>query len=45
MRWTFDYSASPMRVMGPLMGPMIRRTFSKRPAQLAAGLQRGPSAA
>src|SRR5436190_11985815 len=28
----------PMRLMGPLMGPMIRRTFSKRPAQLAAGL-------
>ena len=28
----------PMRVMGQLMGPMIRRTFSKRPAQLEAGL-------
>jgi hypothetical protein len=30
----------PMRLMGPLMGPMIRRTFSQRPAQLEAGLQK-----
>jgi uncharacterized protein YndB with AHSA1/START domain len=28
----------PMRLIGPLMGPMIRRTFSHRPAQLEAGL-------
>jgi uncharacterized protein YndB with AHSA1/START domain len=28
----------PMRLMGPLMGPMIKRTFSKRPAQLASGV-------
>ncbi len=27
-----------MRLMGPFMGPMMRRTFSKRPAQLAAGV-------
>jgi hypothetical protein len=27
-----------MRLMGPLVGPMIRRTFSQRPAQLEAGL-------
>ena len=27
------------KLMGPLMGPMIRRTFSKRPEQLAAGLR------
>jgi hypothetical protein len=26
------------RLMGPFMGPMMRRTFSKRPAQLAAGV-------
>ena len=32
-----------MRLMGPLMGPMIRRTFAKRPAQLEAGLR--PAAA
>jgi hypothetical protein len=35
----------PMRAIGRLMGPMIRRTFSKRPAQLTAGLQRTRSAA
>jgi Polyketide cyclase / dehydrase and lipid transport len=29
-----------MRLMGPLMGPMIRRTFAKRPAQLETGLKR-----
>ena len=28
----------PMRLMGPLMGTMIKRTFAKRPAQLAAGM-------
>ena len=28
----------PMRLMGPLLGPMIKRTFSKRPAQVQAGL-------
>jgi uncharacterized protein YndB with AHSA1/START domain len=28
----------PMRLMGPLMGPMMKRTFSKRPAQLASGV-------
>src|SRR5689334_8464615 len=28
-----------MKLAGPLIGPMIRRTFSKRPAQLAAGLK------
>jgi uncharacterized protein YndB with AHSA1/START domain len=27
-----------MRLMSPLFGPMMRRTFSKRPAQLAAGV-------
>ena len=27
-----------MRLMTPLLGPMMRRTFSKRPAQLAAGV-------
>jgi uncharacterized protein YndB with AHSA1/START domain len=27
-----------MRLMSPLLGPMMRRTFSKRPAQLAAGI-------
>ena len=24
--------------MSPLLGPMMRRTFAKRPAQLAAGV-------
>jgi Polyketide cyclase / dehydrase and lipid transport len=33
-----------MRLMGPLIGPMIRRTFSKRPAQLEAGLHAAPAA-
>jgi uncharacterized protein YndB with AHSA1/START domain len=28
----------PMRLMGPLMGPMIKSKFLKRPAQLEAGL-------
>jgi hypothetical protein len=28
-----------MKLMGPLIGRMIRRTFSKRPAQLEAGLK------
>ena len=27
-----------MRLMSPLLGPMMRRTFSKRPAQLATGV-------
>ena len=27
-----------MRLLSPLLGPMMRRTFSKRPAQLAAGV-------
>ena len=27
-----------MRLMSPLIGPMMRRAFSKRPAQLAAGV-------
>jgi uncharacterized protein YndB with AHSA1/START domain len=27
-----------MRLMTPLFGPMMRRTFAKRPAQLAAGI-------
>jgi uncharacterized protein YndB with AHSA1/START domain len=27
-----------MRLMTPLLGPMMRRTFSMRPAQLAAGV-------
>jgi uncharacterized protein YndB with AHSA1/START domain len=27
-----------MRLMSPLFGPMMRRTFSKRPAQLTAGV-------
>jgi hypothetical protein len=34
-----------MRLMGPLMGPMIKRTFSKRPAQLEAGLREPGQAA
>jgi uncharacterized protein YndB with AHSA1/START domain len=33
----------PMRLLGPLMGPMIKRTFSKRPAQLEAGLHATPA--
>jgi hypothetical protein len=28
-----------MKLMSPLMGPMMRRTFSKRPAQLMAELR------
>lgn len=28
----------PMRLMAPLFGPMMRRTFARRPAQLAAGV-------
>jgi uncharacterized protein YndB with AHSA1/START domain len=28
----------PMRLMSPLLGPMMRRTFAKRPAQLGAGV-------
>ena len=28
-----------MKLMSPFMGPMMRRTFSKRPAQLTAGLK------
>jgi hypothetical protein len=27
-----------LRLLAPLFGPMMRRTFSKRPAQLAAGV-------
>jgi Polyketide cyclase / dehydrase and lipid transport len=27
----------PMRLMAPLLGPMIRRSMAKRPAQLSAG--------
>jgi uncharacterized protein YndB with AHSA1/START domain len=27
-----------MRLLSPLLGPMMRRTFSKRPGQLAAGV-------
>jgi uncharacterized protein YndB with AHSA1/START domain len=27
-----------MRLLSPLFGPMMRRTFSRRPAQLAAGV-------
>jgi uncharacterized protein YndB with AHSA1/START domain len=34
-----------MKLMSPLMGPMMRRTFSKRPAQLAAGLRASSPAA
>jgi uncharacterized protein YndB with AHSA1/START domain len=28
----------PWRLLSPLLGPMMRRTFAKRPAQLAAGV-------
>lgn len=28
-----------LRVISPLLGPMLRRTFSRRPAQLAAGVR------
>jgi hypothetical protein len=28
----------PMRLIGPLFGPMMRRTMSKRPEQIAAGV-------
>jgi uncharacterized protein YndB with AHSA1/START domain len=31
-------STGAMRLMSPLLGPMMRRTFAKRPAQLAAGV-------
>jgi uncharacterized protein YndB with AHSA1/START domain len=33
-----------MRILGPVFGPMMRKTFAKRPAQLAAGVEslRGP---
>jgi uncharacterized protein YndB with AHSA1/START domain len=29
-----------MRLIGPLMGPMMRRTMAKRPEQMAAGVRR-----
>jgi uncharacterized protein YndB with AHSA1/START domain len=36
-----DAQVSPKgatRILSPLLGPMMRRTFARRPAQLAAGL-------
>jgi uncharacterized protein YndB with AHSA1/START domain len=34
-----------MRLMGPLMGPMMRRTFAKRPQQMEAGVAKRRGAA
>lgn len=40
---TVDSDVEPrgfMRVMTPLLGPMMRKTFAQRPAQLAAGIRK-----